>query len=93
MMVCGLILIIDSGSYANYCGDSVSCTCAQILQYQLSTYNENCQASTCKFDSANQSLACFNANKLGCGTYYPWSNSTANVLNNNTTTTNYCSEN
>ena len=89
MMVCGLILIIDSGSYANYCGDSVSCTCAQILQYQLSTYNENCQNyDTC--DSASQPLACLSANIVGCGTKYSWSNSSVNVIGQGTTT-NYCS--
>lgn len=79
---------IDRGSEINFCGDSVSCTCAEILQYQRSTSNFNCVPNTCA--SASQTYACLYANILGCGTKYSWSNNTVNVLAGSGTTVNYC---
>ena len=73
----------------NLCSSNTSCTCSQILQYQLNTYNENCQNyDTC--DSASSPYNCLYANILGCGTKYSWSNNSVNVIGQGTTT-NYCS--
>ena len=86
----GVRFDIDYGRLPNLCGSDTFCSCSEILQYQQSTYGFNCQPNTCT--PASQSYACLYANIGGCGTYYQWSNSTANILSN-LTTTSYCPEN
>jgi hypothetical protein len=84
----GVRFDIDRGAYANYCGNAVSCTCAQILQYQLSTFNENCK-NYVNCDSASSPYNCLYANILGCGNKYSWSNNSVDVIAEGTTTS-YC---